>query len=271
MLWSKIRRGLFFGGALVFLLAFPYGPLFPWSPWKPGYDHLTLQRADIYWPTGTMLPEAYRQFDNLIAETERFEQFDCTKRITVVECATWAQFRRLMPHISTHAVGAVTLATGAQIYVTPKLDEMKFDHLEFLLHELGHALIHQHQSIPDAISFVKIDWLAEGIAVANGKQKSYLSFAEMRSRASHEPLTPVIDPDRRVELKGPLDMRFAYPVWRYFNEYLITQCGREAYHYFLQAVAADPTRWRDKFPQMLGRSFSDEIQAFQETLQSAAR
>src|SRR5437899_270554 len=53
MNWARVRRGAFFSGVLVFLLAFPYGPLFPWSPWKPGYEHLALQRADIYWPTGT--------------------------------------------------------------------------------------------------------------------------------------------------------------------------------------------------------------------------
>lgn len=76
MLRKSLRRGLFFSSVLEFLLAFPYGPLFPWSPWKPGYEHLALQRADIYWPTGTVLPQAYRQFDDLIAQTEQFEQLE---------------------------------------------------------------------------------------------------------------------------------------------------------------------------------------------------
>ena len=265
---KRLRRGLFFSSVLVFLLAFPYGPLFPWSPWKPGYEHLALQRADIYWPTGTVLPRAYRQFDELIAQTEQFEQLECTKRITVVECATWGQFRRLMPHMSTRAVGAITLATGAQIYVTPKLDERKLDHREFLLHELGHALVNQHQTLVGAMRFSNIDWLSEGIAVANGKQKAYLGFNEMRSRARREPLRPVIDPDRR---QGTLDLRFAYPVWRYFNEYLMTAFGRDAYQRFLMAVAADPTGWRERFQQVFGRSFDDEIESFQDSLRATAR
>ena len=268
MRWEKLRRGLFFSGMLVFLLAFPYGPLFPWSPWKPGYEHLALQRADIYWPTGTALQPAYRQFDELIARTEQFEDLECTRRITVVECATWTQFRRLMPHMSTRGLAAITLATGAQIYITPKLDEKKLDHREFLLHELGHALVNQHQTLVGAMRFSKIDWLSEGIAVANGKQKAYLSFSEMRSRARREPLGPVIDPDRR---QGLLDMRFAYPVWRYFNEHLMTVFGRDRYHRYLVAVAADPPRWREQFQQSFGRSFDDEIASFEDSLRATAR
>lgn len=271
MNWSKVRRSIFYSGALVFLLAFPYGPLFPWSPWKPGYNHLALQKADVYWPSGTDLPEAYRQVDDLIAQTEHFEQLSCTQRITVVECATWIQFRRLMPQMSTHSVGAVTLATGAQIYVTPKLQEMHFDHREFLLHELGHALVNQHQSLWNAYRFTQVDWLAEGISVANGRQKSYLSLGEVLSLAARQPLGPVIDPARRAEMKDGLNMRFAYPVWRYFTEYLITRYGRDAYQRYLLAVAADPAEWRAHFGQIFGRAFGDEIDAFQETLRQPDR
>jgi hypothetical protein len=266
MNWSRIRRTVFFTFMLLFLLAFPYGPLFPWSPWKPGYDHLALQRADIYWPAGARLPDVYREFDSLIAQTERFELLDCPHRITVVECGSWTQFRRLMPHMTGHGLAALTLATGADIYVTPKVDEKQFDHREFLLHELGHAVINQHQSIPAALGFAKIDWLAEGISVANGQQRTYMSRSEVLVRAAGQPLGPVIDPDRRKELGSPLDMRFAYPVWRYFNEFLMTSHGRDTYQRFLLAAAGDPSRWRSQFEQIFGRRFGDDIEAFQRTL-----
>ena len=266
MNWSRVRRGVFFGGALLFLLAFPYGPLFPWSPWKPGFEHLALQRAEVYWPAGSSLPEPYRHLDELIAQTERFEQLDCPKRITVVQCGTWAQFHRFMPHMRGQGLGALTLATGAQIYVTPKIEEKKFDPREFLLHELGHAVINQHQSIAAAYQFVRIDWLAEGISVANGQQKAYLNRAEVLERAARQPLGPVIDPDRRGELGGPLDMRFAYPVWRYFNEYLMARHGRDTYQQFLLAAAGEPGRWRSFFEETFGHPLGEEIEGFQETL-----
>jgi hypothetical protein len=266
MNWSRIRRGVFFTGVLLFLLAFPYGPLFPWSPWKPGYDHLALQRADIYWPHGTSLPSAYREFDSLIAQTERFEQLDCPHRIMVVECGSWIQFRRLMPQMTGHSLAALTLATGTEIYVTPKIDEKRFDHREFLLHELGHAVINQHQSITAALRFVKVDWLAEGLSVANGRQQSYMSREEVVERAARQPLGPIIDPDRRNELGTPMDLRFAYPVWRYFNEFLMASHGRETYQRFLLGAAHDPSRWRSQFTETFGRPMDTEIEDFQRTL-----
>ena len=269
MNWSRIRRSSFFACAFLCLMAFPYGPLFPWSPWKPGYDHLALHRADIYWPKGAELPDAYRDFDRLIAQTESFLQLDCPHRITVVECGAWTQFHRLMPHLRSHGLGAVTLATGAEIYVTPKIEEKKFDHREFLLHELAHALINQHQPLTAAVRFVKIDWLAEGLSVANGLQRSYMSREEVFERAAHQPLGPIIDPDRRHELAGPLDMRFAYPLWRYFNEYLMSSHGRETYQRFLLAAANDPTNWRSGFLQTFGHPFAEEIEAYERTFSKA--
>jgi hypothetical protein len=266
MNWPRIRRGAFFAGALLFLLAFPYGPLFPWSPWKPGYDHMALERADVYWPKGAALPDAYREFDSLIAQTERFLELDCPKRITVVECGTWMQFRRLMPHMTSRGLGAVTLATGAEIYVTAKIAEKNLDHREYLLHVLGHAVINQHQSLLAAYRFVRIDWLAEGLSVSNGQQKSYLSRSEVVERAAHQPLGPIIDPDRRNELSLPIDMRFAYPVWCYFNEYLMSSHGRDTYQRFLLAAARDPADWRNQFNRIFDRPLKDEIETFQQTL-----
>ena len=41
---SKVRRALLLLSLVLLLAAFPFGPLFPWSPWKPGYERLPLGR-----------------------------------------------------------------------------------------------------------------------------------------------------------------------------------------------------------------------------------
>jgi hypothetical protein len=45
------------------IYAFLYGPLFPWSPIKPGYNHLSLARADVYYPQATTPDPAYEFLD----------------------------------------------------------------------------------------------------------------------------------------------------------------------------------------------------------------
>jgi hypothetical protein len=246
---------------LLILIAFPYGPLFPFSPWKPGYQHLALSRADIFWPERTELPEAYRSLDRFIGETEAFVQLKAPRRITVVKTNSWPRFRSLLPHVSTHAIAAITMATGTIVYVSPKLDEKHFDHGEFLLHELGHAVINQNQTIPAAWRFARIEWLAEGIAVANGKQTSYLSREEFIARAQTQPLRDVID------ASGPIDMRFAYPAWRYFNEFLMARFGRDRYQTFLLETMREPRTWREYFANRLG-GFDQTIDEFQMSVRS---
>ena len=111
--------------------------------------------------------------DEYIAESEQFHQMKAPARMCVVACSEWASFGRFNPQYrDCHAVGAVTLATGTAIYVSPRIAERGFDAGEFLRHEIWHATINQHQSLLAAWRLAGVQWLVEGIAVANGRQKS---------------------------------------------------------------------------------------------------
>ena len=126
--WAATAVLLFFLGCAL------DGPLFPWSPLKPGYTHFTLHRADIYYPSGTTLEEAYRQVDNYIAEAETFHRLKMPDRITVIAPRTWTDFHLQAPW-QRGPVGGLTLQTGTVIFITPKVAEKRLDTAEFLLHE----------------------------------------------------------------------------------------------------------------------------------------
>ncbi len=66
--------------------AFRAGPLFAWSPIKPGYNVLRLQRADVYFGKGAMLDPAFRNVDRYIDETEKFHQLSLPHRMTIIVC-----------------------------------------------------------------------------------------------------------------------------------------------------------------------------------------
>lgn len=248
--------------AIVFVIiaaAFLTGPLFPWSPIKPSYTHFTLHRADIYYPSGTTLDEAYKQVDSFIEEAEKFHRLKMPDRITVIEPRSWTDFHLQAPWQRGNAIGALTLQTGTVIWITPKVAEKHFDPAEFLRHELSHAILDQNTTLWRGHKLNSQPWFYEGLAVDFGRQKAYLTEQEFIARAQTEPLAPVFNGNNT-------DMRFNYVAWRYFIEYIIKTRGRDRFQDYLMRVMQEPDQARALFPECLGISFDDALRVFQSQL-----
>ena len=243
-------------------LCFPYGPLFPWSPWKPGYAKIALRRSDIYYPEGTTVPPAFLHFDQYMGESERFHRLTLPRRIEVILCRDWNDFHRFMPALRGNAVGAATLETGTVIYVTPKIAERGFDFGEFLRHELSHATVNQHQTLLRAHEASNAQWFFEGLAVSFGRQRAYVNPAEFVAFAQARNLVPVIDPSRRRP-DLPWDMRFNYQTWRYFLEYQVDTKGRDRFQQLLEGMMRDPKGSDRVFSSVYGMSLPEAIDRFQ--------
>jgi hypothetical protein len=250
-----LRRGYLF--LLLLLTMFPFGPLFPWSPVWPGYAVEKLQRADILYAEGTVLNPAYRNVDRYVAEAEQFHGLRMEKRLTVVDCRSWDDLRRFMPYNYSRALGAVTVATGTVIYISPQLREKKLDTGEYLRHEISHATLNQNQAVWSALRMGGQPWFTEGIAVLFGRQHAYLTAAEFTDRAKKDELQPLFS-------GGPTpDMRFAYQAWRYFWEYELETQGRERFHGFQTACIKDPDGCRRSFATAYGMPLTDAVARFQ--------
>src|SRR5215510_8573269 len=117
--------------------AFLAGPLFAWSPLKPGYDVVHFERADVYFGRGVTLDPAYRKVDEYIQNIEQIHQLKFSERMTIIVCRSWADFHRFLPTVRGEGVGAATPEFGSVTYVTPKVQEMGFDPGEFVRHELS--------------------------------------------------------------------------------------------------------------------------------------
>jgi len=245
---------------VVFVAALCDGPLFPWSPIKPGYTHFTLHRADIYYPSGTTLEESYKQLDSFIDEAEKFHQLKMPDRITVIAPRTWTDFHLQAPW-QRGPVGALTLQTGTVIFVTPKIAEQHFDTVEYLRHELSHAILDQNMPLWRGHKMNGQPWLYEGLAVDFGKQKSYLTEDEFIARAQTEPLAPAFN-------GNDSDMRFNYVAWRYFLEYMIRTRSRDKFQDYLLRVMQDPDHARAIFPEYFSVSFDAAVLEFQSSLRA---
>ena len=156
------------------LIAFAclYGPLFPWSPVKPGYQRLRLERVDVYFGADTALDPAYRQLDDDISHTEQFHDLKLWHRMTIIVCRNWFDFHRFLPTVRGEGIAAATPEYGTVIFITPKTREMQLDSGEFLRHELSHAVIHQNSTLRKSLQFKHAPWLFEGIAVLSANQQT---------------------------------------------------------------------------------------------------
>ncbi len=243
------------------LLAFPYGPLFPWSPVRPGYVVERFTRADVVYPRGIAVPEPYRHVDEYIVRAERFHQLPFNSRVTLVLCRNWSDFHRLMPTLGP--VGGATLIPGTVIYITPKISEKALDPGEFIRHELSHAVLNQNQGVLAAWRAQRQQWFVEGLAVSFGEQRAFVTPEEFLARAQWQRLAPVIDPEQRSAAPAPFDMRFGYQAWRYFLEHLVESRGRARFQQFMIAYIADPNAYRSLFAKTYGLTLPDAIAEFE--------
>jgi hypothetical protein len=241
---------------VVVVTVFGEGPLFPWSPLRPGYTHFILHRADIYYPSGTTLDESYKQVDSYIDEAEQFHRLKMPDRVTVIVPRRWADFHLQAPWQRGNAIGGLTLQTGTVIWITPKIAEKHFDPGEFLRHELSHAILDQNTTLWRGHKLNGQPWLYEGLAVDFGRQKAYLTSDEFLARAQTEPLAPAFNGDNS-------DMRFNYVAWRDFIEYLIRARDRDRFQDYLLRVMQDPDQARIVFPEFFGMSFDEAVREFQ--------
>jgi len=244
------------GAAILFLVACALdGPLFPWSPVKPGYTHFVLHRADVYYPSGTALDPAYQQIDGYIEDAEAFHRLKMQDRITVIAPRSWTDFHLQVPS-ERGPVAGITYATGMVIFITPKVVEKRADVGEYLRHELSHAILFQNMTMWKAHQMNGQPWLLEGLAVDFGRQKSYLSQEEFAIAARTRALGPSFAGDNS-------DMRFNYIAWRTFLEFLIQTRGRDKFQDYLLRVMQDPKQARAVFPEYFAKPFDAAVAEFQ--------
>jgi len=249
-------------------MAFPFGPLFPWSPLKPGYHKVHYASADIYFSSPNEQLGDYGDVDRMIREAEAFHRMKYLRRVTVIACRSWRDCERRLPWLHVRSLGGVTLATGDVIYITPRLKERNLGVEEFLRHELSHALLSQHTTILKSLELTKQAWFSEGLAVSFSKQKAYLSHAEFLERAPQTEMAKFIDPDRMDRSSPKWDARFAYTAQRYFLEYLKWRFGADRFQDFTVRYIDNPEDYRALFNQVFQIPFTEAIEQFAQAIKT---
>ena len=269
----RLKKRRIFIGVLTLLafflaMAFPFGPLLPWSPFKPGYHTVSYASADVYLSGDVNQPGDYSEIDKMMREAEDFHRMKYLRRVKVIDFKNWGDCERVLPWLSVKGLGGVTLATGDVIYITPRLKERNYSVAEFLRHELSHALLSQHTTIRKSLKMTEQAWFSEGLAVSFGDQKAYLSRDEFLERARKTDLAKFIDPEL-MDRSGPgWEARFAYPAERYFLEYLRERFGDDRFQDFTVRYINNPDDYRNLFNEAFQLSFAEAIKQFAQAIKT---
>jgi len=256
------------GAMLLVTYAFLLGPLFPWSPVKPGYERLRLVRADVYFGVGSSLDPAYGRVDQTIEITERFHQLNLRHRMTIIVCRDWADFHRFLPIVRGDGMGAATPEYGTVIFVTPKVQQIKFDTSEFIRHELSHAVLDQSSNLWKSLQFKKAPWLFKGVAVLAARQNTYGTWDDFVTRVRTESLAPLFSHET-WKARG-FDIRFAYSAWRYFLQWTIDIRGRPLFQKLLLGFMDRPAEAEQVFRDVYGEDLSIAVFQFDATVRAGS-
>ena len=256
--------------ALMLLAAFPFGPLFAWSPVHPGYRKARFSRADVLYPSSAALDLAYRVVYRYVAIAEDFHELKCPKKIEVVVCRNWSDCLRFAaPFLMGQRPLAVTAPTGTVIFVTPRVDGWA-DIGGLLRHELSHAAQNQNRSLLSVLRMLRQPWVSEGVAgvvaamgpTAPGRHLVSLPEAEFLSRAKTE--------DLWSSFSGapPRDWPFSYTAWIYFWDSQIERSGRSTFLKFERVCFSDPASCRSTFADLYRTDLRSAVDKFQTEVRS---
>ncbi|HTS48277.1 MAG TPA: hypothetical protein VMH05_10065 [Bryobacteraceae bacterium] len=264
------KRGLAFFFLLAVLAAFPYGPLFAWSPVHPGYTKLNFKRADVLYPSDRPPDPAYSDVDRYVALAESFHNLRCSKKITVVACRNWNDCLRFAaPFLGNQRPVGVTIPTGTVIFLTPYIYGT-LDVGGVLRHELSHATLNQNRTLLSVWRLLKQPWFSEGVAgvvagmdaTAPGHQLVALPALDFIAAARHQDLWPSFD---AVQQKN---WRFSYTAWEFFWVRQIQLGGKEAFLKFEGACTSEPEKCRADFATIYGMDLRQAVEVDQDDLRS---
>lgn len=267
MKWKRTILGLII---LVVLAAFPWGPLFAWSPVHPGYTQVQFSRADVLYPHSTSLDPAYRDVDQYVVAAESFHELKASKKIKIVVCRNWNDCLRFAaPFLLGQRPLAVTAATGTVTFVTPAVDGW-VDIGGLLRHELSHAVQNQNRSLLSVLRTLRQPWIAEGVAgvvaergvTAPGRNLLSLPATEFLARAKTTDLWP------SFAAAPQQDWRFSYAAWTWFWNLQIEQSGKPAFLRFERACFSALQDCRSAFADVYRTDLRSAVDQFQAQVRS---
>ena len=251
---------------LLFICYLFWGPLFPWSPVKPGYKKIGSSGATVFIKDYKDEDVIYR-LDELLLEEEAFHALKFHKKFRVVILGRESNMKRYLPWIKGSGY-SVKLGSLNVIYLGPTARTSPYGIEVFLKHEISHLLIHQNTpSGRNNMEMLKQGWLAEGIATFFGGPHYYerddfielwkskgMAFDSLYEANPHEM-------DRNI-------IRLKYTYYRFFIEFLVDTYGITELQEYLKDYMEDPESYKLIFSEIYNEDLTQILLKFSSCMNS---
>jgi len=261
----KIKKRYIILTFLVLLLVYLFwGPLFPWSPIKPGFHKIESDQVTVFIDNFSKKDSLLYDIKQIMSGEEAFHGLKFKDKVKIIILSEDSNMKRFLPWMEGTGF-SVSLSMVNLIYIGSTARKSEYGYLVYLKHELSHELIRQHTSTENAFETQEQGWMAEGLATYYGGP-DYYSKAEFIDLC----LKKQIKFDNLLEqnpLKIPRsDIWFTYTYYRYFIDFLIEKYGLGKLQIYLKKYLNNPYAYKDMFVEIYSKNYLEILTEYQNLL-----
>ena len=254
------KRYLFLLLLLLLVLYLFWGPLFPWSPVKPGFEKIESLRATVY-ITERDGGSAVYGIDGIIQEAEEFHDLKFKKKFTVVILGKKSNMKRFLPWMRGNGY-SVKLGYANLIYIGAYARTSPYGIRVFLKHEISHLLLHQNMaSSMDNLRTLDQGWLSEGVATYFGGPY-YYEKSEFVDRWKRNNLAFDSLYEENPLKMGRSTFGLKYTYYRFFVQFLIDTYGLGKFQLYLKEYMRDPLNYKLLFSKVYDEDLDEILKKF---------
>jgi hypothetical protein len=227
-----------------------WGPLFPWSPFKPGFQRIQASRANIFIQNFADSDSIVYSIDELMVEVEQFHDLLYSDKVNIVIADSNTNMKRFAPWLKGEGY-SVSLSMLNLVYIGPVARASSFGIKTYLKHELSHMLIDQNATFGNSILMHEQGWFMEGMAQFFSGHHFY-SKSEFTEHCKRNNV-------RFTDLKeqNPLEMSVKelplnYTYYQLFIEQLVNNHGLDAVQNYLKVYTREPENYKQLFLEIFG-------------------
>jgi hypothetical protein len=258
MKWRRIYILIIILGLVIYLF---WGPLFPMSPVKKGYQTIKYTGATLYIQDIIHGDSCVFYLDDILKEEAEIHDLEYRSKIKVIIPGPGTSMKRFLPILRGRSY-SVSLSGVNLIYIGTNARTSEYGIEAFLKHELSHMLIGQNAENRKAkLEMQRQSWLVEGIA-------TYYGGPQYHDRESMVALSEQFDLELSELNESNImhipssEIRLRYSFYRHFTLYLIETYGLEKFQLYLKEYIHDPHAYNALFTKVYAEDMESVLASF---------